>query len=209
MYPPQPPYAHYGPPPQRPSRAPVVLFGCLGAVVVGFALLFVIAVVAGTDPATTKRTSQAAASPAASRGKAAPSKTAAAAMPTIGDTVKDGGFSFKVTKFKSGPVRIGDQYAGHTAQGHFYYVYVTVKNLGDEPDYFSGSNQFLLAGNKQYAADLTAAAYLKDSDSLFTPINPGNEVDGIIVYDVPKSARPRTAEFHGGYLSHGVKVALY
>jgi hypothetical protein len=175
---------------------------------VGIVLLLLVAGLASTDPNATKRTAQSAGgAPAPSKAKAAASKEPAE-MAQMGEWAKDGDLSFKVTDFKSGPRRIGNQYVGQTAQGNFYYVYVTVKNLGDDADYFTGSNQYLLEGNKQYAADATAALYLKNNNSLFTPINPGNEVAGIIVYDVPRSARPRTAEFHGGYLSRGVKVAL-
>ncbi len=208
MYPPQQPYVHYAPPPRRPSRAPFVAIGCLGMVIVGFAVLIVLVALAGSNPATMKRATQSTASSAASKAKAAPSKKAAVAIPTIGDWVKDGDLSFKVTKYKPGPNRVGNQYVGANPQGAFWLVYVTVKNHSDEPAHFSSSGQNLLVGNKQYAADGAAAAFIKDSASLFTPINPGNEVDGIMVFDLPKSAKPTAIELHDSTFSRGVKVAL-
>jgi hypothetical protein len=208
VYPPQQPYAQYPPPPQRRSRAPIV-FGCLGAAALGFVLLLVLAaLVSNGTPEPAARSADGPASSKAKEATKAPAKKAAAAMPSIGDTVKDGDLSFTVTKAKPGPKRIGNEYLGETAQGRFYYVYVTVKNHSDEPASFSSYGQNLLIGNKQYAADATAAAYIKGSSSLFTPINPGNEVDGIMVFDVPESAKPAAIELHDSSLSRGVKVSL-
>jgi hypothetical protein len=176
--------------------------------VVGFSLLLVIGVLANADKDATNRTTQAATSAGTSKAKAAPSKKAAAAIPAIGDWVKDGDLSFKVTKCKPGPKRLGSQYVGANPQGAFWLVYVTVKNHSDEPAHFSSHGQNLLVGNKQYAADATASVYIKDSSSIFTPINPGNEVDGVIVFDLPKSAKPTAIELHDSTFSRGVKVAL-
>lgn len=203
-----PPYP-YAPQPQPPrSRAPFVLLGCAGFAVIVVVMLGIIGALAGGgDP----KQPAAKSAPTSAQAKVPPKvkvSKAALAAPGIGDTVKDGGLSFTVTKFKQGPKRIGNQYLGATAQGRFWLVYVTVKNHGDDPAYFTSSGQNLLAGNKQYAADATAAAYIKDSASLFTSINPGNEVDGIIVFDVPKSVKPTAIELHDSTFSRGVKVAL-
>ncbi len=206
MYPPQPPYVHYAPPPQRRSRAPIVLFGCLGVVVVGVVFLLLIALVAGTSETPSAARSAANAEP--SKTKKAPVKKAAATMPTIGDTVTDGGLSFKVTKYGPGPKRIGTQYLGANPQGAFWLVNVTVKNTGDKAAYFAGSSQKLLAGDVEYEADSGSVVFLPDAKSLFTSINPGNSVRGTIVYDLPKSAKPTVIELHGSAFSHGVKVAL-
>jgi hypothetical protein len=56
----------------------------------------------------------------------------------LGQPVKDGKFTFTVTKVERGPARIGDQYLGKTAQGKFVFVHVTVQNHGDEAQSFLG-----------------------------------------------------------------------
>lgn len=202
------PFAYVPQPPPPRSRAPFAILGCVGAMSIGIVFLLVIVGLASQGTNAPKRVAQSGNSTGPSKAKAAASKKAVAEVAKIGDTVKDGDLSFTVTKFKPGPRYIGNQYLGQAAQGRFYYVYVTVKNHSDDPAYFTSGGQNLLVGNKQYAADATAASYLKDSKSLFTPINPGNEVDGIIVFDVPKSVKPTAIELHDSTFSRGVKVAL-
>lgn len=126
----------------------------------------------------------------------------------IGQPVKDGKFTFTVTKVQNGPRRIGDQYAGKNAQGKFIFVRVTVHNHGAEAQTFFGDAQKLLAGGKEYSADSEASIYLKDAESLLEEINPGNTVKGTIVYDVPKSVMPTAIELHDSPFSGGVKMSL-
>lgn len=126
----------------------------------------------------------------------------------IGDAVKDGKFTFKVTKAKNGPKQIGSSYLSHKPQGRFFFVYITVRNHGDEAQYFVGDSQKLLAGDKEFSADGEASIYLKDSKSLLTEINPGNTVKGVIVYDIPKKAKPTAIELHDSMFSGGVTVSL-
>ncbi|GAA0951126.1 DUF4352 domain-containing protein [Actinocorallia libanotica] len=126
----------------------------------------------------------------------------------IGARVKDGKFTFKVTKAGNGPATLGDSFLSHSPQGRFYLVYVTVKNHGNKPQYFLGDAQKLLAGEKEFSADGEAAIYLKDSKSLFEEINPGNTVKGVIVYDIPKKAKPTAIELHDSVLSGGATVSL-
>ena len=126
----------------------------------------------------------------------------------IGAKVKDGKFTFKVTKAGPGPKQIGDTYFNHKPQGRFYLVHLVVKNHGDKPQYFMGDAQKLKAGKKEYSADSEASVYLKNSKSLFEEINPGNVVKGVIVYDIPQGAKPTTIELHDSILSGGVTVSL-
>lgn len=151
---------------------------------------------AGTDPVESGKPGQV--------QKKSTAKTA-----KVGSAVKDGKFTFTVTKTAPGPKRIGDQYAGKNPQGKFFYVHVTVANHGDKAQYFSGDSQKLLAGGKEYSADTEAAIYLSESSqSLFEEINPGNSVKGIIVYDIPKNVSPTGIELHDSPFSGGVKVTL-
>lgn len=128
---------------------------------------------------------------------------------SIGDPVRDGKFEFTVTKIRKGVDSIGDQYLGTKAQGQFVLVSVTVKNIGDEPQSFFGDNQYLFdAGGRKYSADSEAAVYLDDSKSLYEEINPGNEVKGTVIFDVPKDAKLKTLELHDSAFSGGIKVSI-
>jgi len=175
----------------RPSRVLPVAIACLLA--------------AACAPTTTAPDGE---SPKRSAAADPGRKKPAPKIAGIGAKVKDGKFTFKVTKAGPGPKQIGDTYFNHAPQGRFYLVHVAVKNHGDAAQFFTGDAQKLLAGGKEYSADGEAAVYLKDSKSLLTEINPGNTVKGVIVYDIPKGVKPTVIELHDSPLSGGVKVSL-
>jgi hypothetical protein len=55
----------------------------------------------------------------------------------VGEKVRDGGYQFTVTNVKCGVKRVGTQYFGEKAQGKFCLVKMRVKNVSDDPIYFS------------------------------------------------------------------------
>lgn len=135
----------------------------------------------------------------------------AAQVAKIGEAARDGKFEFVVKNIECGRATIGaNQYLTKTAQGQFCLLTVNVKNVGNEAQGLFGSNQKLLnANNQQYAADDTAAGYLDQNyTTLFSNINPGNSVEGIIVFDIPKDQTAVAAELHDSAFSSGVKVNL-
>lgn len=126
----------------------------------------------------------------------------------VGQPVKDGKLTFTVTKAGDGPARLGDQYASYQPQGRFYVIHVAVTNHANEAQMFVGSAQKLYAGQAQYSADDKAAIYMKDINSSFQQVNPGNSLTAVIVYDIPKSVRPDSIEFHDSPFSGGARVTL-
>lgn len=130
-------------------------------------------------------------------------------MPGIGDKARDGKFLFTVTKVKPGVDQIGSDDFGVQAQGQFVLVTVKVKNIGDEAQTMFGDNQTLFIDGRKFSADTEAAMYLEDSNSLFEEINPGNSLNGTIVFDVPKKATAfEKIELHDSMFSGGVDVDL-
>jgi hypothetical protein len=98
---------------------------------------------------------------------------------------------------------------GEKAQGQFILVHVTVANIGTEPQLLMDSAQTVLdAKGRKFSPDSTAGLYIKDNDVLFTEINPGNTVKGILVFDMPKDAKPASIELHDSAFSGGVSVKL-
>jgi hypothetical protein len=128
----------------------------------------------------------------------------------IGDTVKDGKFSFKITKVDKGLTQVGKSFTISKAQGQYVLVYVTVKNIGDEAQLFDGSAQKLIdSKDRQYDTDSGAAALgLEDSNAFLNNINPGNSVSGILLFDVPKDFRIKAIELHDSLFSGGVAIGL-
>jgi hypothetical protein len=141
----------------------------------------------------------------------AKANTTAASIPKIGETARDGKFEFIVKSVTCGTTSVGpNQYLTKTAQGQYCLATINVKNIGDKQQYFSESDQKLLnASNQQYSPDTTATLYNSNSSDVFlAQINPGNSVEGVLVFDIPKDQTPVTAELHDSSLSGGVKVSL-
>ncbi|WP_142056831.1 DUF4352 domain-containing protein [Pseudonocardia kunmingensis] len=128
----------------------------------------------------------------------------------IGDEVQDGSFAFTVTDVKSGVQALGESFLRREAQGEYVLVHVTVRNTGTEAATFLGANQTLLdAQGREFEADSSAAMMnVPDSESFFTPINPGNSVEGVLVFDVPEGLSPAAIELHESMFSGGALVSL-
>jgi hypothetical protein len=130
--------------------------------------------------------------------------------PGLGDMAKDGKFAFKVTKVEKGLSQVGEGFTVYQAQGQYVLVHLTVKNIGDEAQLFSDSAQKLIdAEGRTFDAESEAAALgLKNSNALLNNINPGNAVDGILLFDVPKDVELKAVELHDSMFSDGVTVSL-
>lgn len=138
---------------------------------------------------------------------------AEAANAGLNEAVHDGQFEFVVKSLECGKEEvvhpetdaIRDQ-----AQGQFCLLNLSVKNIGDEQQYFSDSDQKLLnSAGQEYSADSSATITLGgNSDAFFSQINPGNSVEGTLVFDIPKDQTPVVAELHDSAFSGGVKVDL-
>lgn len=142
--------------------------------------------------------------------KEAEEKAAAekAAAPGLGDVVEVGVFQVTVTRVEPGLDWIGDQTFGEGPQGQFVKVHVTVENTGSQAEYFMDSDQKLVDGqNRQHST--SSSAWLLEEESLFlTEVNPGNTVEGVLLYDIPVDAEPTSIDLQAGWLSDSVRVSL-
>lgn len=130
----------------------------------------------------------------------------------LGEPARDGQFEFVVKSVTCGKPSVTDSsgFATKNAQGQYCLVDLTVKNIGDKQQYFTESDQKLLSpSGQQYSADTTATLYNSNSSDVFlSQINPGNSVQGIIVFDIPKEQSAANAELHDSAFSNGIKVEL-
>ncbi|GAA2666915.1 DUF4352 domain-containing protein [Nonomuraea recticatena] len=204
----QPGHTHpqYGGPPRRKSNAPLILIVIASVLLlVGGGCAALIAVATGSgEPGTTAAVETGKADGGGAERSKRPAEPKAAG---IGAAVRDGKFSFTVTKLERRE-RIGSDVIGADAQGVFLLVHVKVENIGDEAQTFMAAAQRLHAGGKQYEADSGASIYLDDAKSLYETINPGNVVKGVVLFDVPKTLKPETIELHDSLFSGGVRVSL-
>lgn len=211
-YPPQ----YYGPPPAPKKRRVGLILGIIGGVL-GLCCVgsVVIALIGGSNkPASETADPPADAGSAPTSGeadKAAPKKAPAAKKAAgIGDPVRDGKFEFTVTRVDCGKKTVGDQYLNKAAQGQFCLVSVTVRNVGNEAQLFSGDSQKAFdADGTTFSNDGSAELYANNNAQTFLQeINPGNQVKGKLVFDVPESTKLVRMEMHDSPFSGGVKVAL-
>jgi hypothetical protein len=168
-------------------------------------LLGVVVGAAGGDKTNTKTESSAQESQAPQNNESNKEEIAG-----IGTAVKDGKFEFTVKSFECGKPSVGtNEFMTKTAQGQFCLLNVSVKNIGNEKQSLLSSNQKLLNGQNEYSADDVATMYAAPQGSTwYSDINPGNSVEGAIVFDVPKDVTPSQAKLFDSAFSNGVKVNL-
>ena len=75
---------------------------------------------------------------------------------------------------------------------------------------FSDSDQKAYAADgTEYSSDTAAGLYAnKDASTFLNEINPGNQITGVLVYDVPKKTKLVKLELHDSMFSGGVTVSL-
>ncbi|WP_159621423.1 DUF4352 domain-containing protein [Ruania rhizosphaerae] len=129
--------------------------------------------------------------------------------PGIGDPARDGQFEFVVSEIETGVEQIGSEFLNTEAQGQFVLVHLSVTNIGNEAQHFFDSDQTMLdTEGREHSADSEAGIYLEDNDTLLNEINPGNTLEGVIVFDIPADATPAELELHDSAFSGGVTIAL-
>lgn len=133
-----------------------------------------------------------------------------ATVAKVGEPARDGKFEFTVKSTKCGVSKVGNNLLGATAQGQFCLITINVKNIGKEAQLFDGGNQKAYAADgAEYSADGQAAIYAnKNAETFLNEINPGNQVTGVVVFDIPKKVKLTKLELHDSLFSGGVTVAL-
>jgi hypothetical protein len=122
--------------------------------------------------------------------------------------VRDGKFEFRVTRFGCGARTLGSGPRAPRAEGKFCLVTMQVRNIGRVPQTFDANAQELYAvGGASNQVD-GAATLLAGSKLLYLRVNPGNSVNGTLVYDVPTSFRPAFLEVHDSPASRGARLLL-
>jgi hypothetical protein len=166
-------------------------------------LLVIVAIAGGGEQSSSKNKSASNSQPAQEQKKEVTAK--------LNESARDGKFEFIVSGVECGKPTVGtNEYMTKQAQGQFCLVNVTVKNIGNEAQTFDSSSQYLFdASGAKFSADGVASMYANPQGSTFlNQINPGNSVNGILVFDMPKDKTPITAQLHDNSLSNGVRVSL-
>jgi hypothetical protein len=140
-------------------------------------------------------------------GGAAPAG-GAAQHAKIGQPARDGKFEFVAQKVDCGKKQVGDDTFGEKAQGQFCLVTVSVKNISNQPQMFDGGDQKAIGTSGATYTDSTAAETdaNQGNQTFLNNINPGNQVTGVLVYDIPQGATIKSLELHDSMFSGGVTI---
>ncbi|MEO5877225.1 MAG: DUF4352 domain-containing protein [Streptosporangiaceae bacterium] len=65
-----------------------------------------------------------------------------------------------------------------------------------------------MTAGREFKADVEAGITMGDANSFLKDINPGNQLKGVLVFDVPKSFTAKSIQLHDSLFSSGVSVTL-
>ncbi|SDE50620.1 DUF4352 domain-containing protein [Glycomyces harbinensis] len=123
--------------------------------------------------------------------------------------VVDGVFEFTAGSLQQGLTEFGNTSLTKQAAGEFVVVDLTVENIGDEGRIFSDSLQLLYdTDGNEYSASSSVGMYLDGNDFWLVAVNPGDQIEGKIVFDVPVGTELATLRLHESTDSPGVEVSL-
>lgn len=127
----------------------------------------------------------------------------------LNQPARDGKLEFTVTGVSCGKATEGNGSQVVTAQGQYCEVSLTVRNIGTDARVFTGAFQEARGADGATYRDDFEAEYANSSDiAFFNQINPGNQVQGVMVFDLPQDGRIVALELHDSPLSAGVVVAV-
>jgi cytoskeletal protein RodZ len=155
---------------------------------------------ATSSDATSAASSNASSNASSSASSSAPGPPRAG----LGQEVRDGKFAFVVTSIDYGSVVADPNNPSATtlAQGIFVFVKMTVTNVGNQPEPFVGVWQKLKSGTNTFNPSPNAQKLLGIMES----INPGEQIEATIAYDVPNGTKPQSIELRDLPLTGGTEV---
>jgi hypothetical protein len=113
-----------------------------------------------------------------------------------------------VQSLRCGVPTVGSGPLKRTAAGQYCLVRVRATNVKDEARTLYEPVQRLIdSGGEKHRADLTMRVVYRDQ-TLWDTIEPGAQVAGTMVFDIPVDRTPVALELHDGLVSGGVRVRV-
>jgi hypothetical protein len=127
----------------------------------------------------------------------------------LGDRVRDGQFEFVVRSVDCGARSVGEGFGRKQALAQFCLVALRVENSGTEGRTFGGGHQYLFdERGRRYDPDLDATVRHGDGHMWSTHLNPGQRLEGTLVYDAPDPVTLARVELRDAPFSGGATVEL-
>lgn len=103
----------------------------------------------------------------------------------LGQVVKVGDVEY-IVQAKSNATNVGGDF-GKNAKGVYLILDVVVKNVGKKAITVDSNFFTLYRGEVEYSSDSSAGIYANDqADFFLSEVNPGTEISGKVVFDVPQ-----------------------
>lgn len=130
----------------------------------------------------------------------------------VGQEVIDESLAFTVTSIECGATQVTGGPSTRTAQGKFCFLALTLRNAGRTPITFQGRAQMLQDSQQRTFGPDTAATAAHPAnagrDLLAPVVNPGNELRGVLVFDVPAQVALVGVSLRSGPNGRGAFVRL-
>lgn len=153
-----------------------------------------------STPPSSSSTPSASATPKAS-------KAVIPSGPAIGSSASGEKFTFVVWKINCTKKTVSGALGSSTAQGYYCILNASIKNTGKEAQtVFSSYMKLIDDKGREFKTDDMAQMNTGQTDLWPKEINPGNQIDGQLIFDVPTDAKIVTAEMHDSAFSGGVKI---
>src|SRR5690606_3726500 len=121
-----------------------------------------------------------------------------------GDAVAHGAWEFTVLNGEEGVSEAEEEWEPHSPQGQYALVELRAKTVGSGPEWLGARDRALMdTDGKMYAYDVSASSGF----DWLEPVNPGNEVQGVLAFDVPAGFELSHLLVNGeGSFADGVRV---
>jgi len=142
-----------------------------------------------------------------------PNPESRARQAQVGGEARDADLAFVVNAVDCGVREVALASGGvRTAQGQYCVVALDVRNVSRDPATFVGRSQLLVdTADRRFELDVFATLGHPDNegrDLLETSINPGNQLSGVLVFDVPVDVRLRSVALQADGAGPGAIVWL-
>jgi hypothetical protein len=159
------------------------------------------------SPGTSTSSSKTSTSSESSGTETASETATASPTPGLGGEATEGDFVFSVARTDSGDTVTSpiNEYIEKTAAGEFIVVYLNVGNTGTGPLTFLSTLQVLNTDTGTFTPDDEASFYLGGG---VVTINPGEQLETAIAFDVPVGTTPVSILVHGEPGGAGVDLPV-
>ena len=126
----------------------------------------------------------------------------------LGMPVRDGNIQFVVSSVRCGVPEVGSGLVKRTASGQFCLADVRATNVKrDARTLYEPFQKLVDSAGRKHSADITMRVVFRDQ-TIWDKIQPGEQVRGTMVFDIPKNVSATALELHDGIASGGVTVRV-